>query len=275
MKNKDLQSRMMHRLRALREEFKVNRNSVIGVQTQVDTILDMLELVIVDDDLRIPVPQTRNMAPGAPYGVNPYHPQNRAAAVPQFVQENRPPTVQEAQQMDVPATQETQVFYMASGIKVVPPGYLGIPPFMLPPGSEVPHFPSLLEYQTMQRQRQPQGSQSQGGGQYDVANRGVGSPSNLTTMGQHPSGPPPGAAAVMSPAMPQVYADSIPNPPLQPMSTPQSSQGVRDSLVANGIPEGLAHLIGDNTILGEPPAPVRNISGQPVEAFPGGRGITE
>lgn len=222
-----------------------------------------------------------------------------------FQHQDRPPTVEEFETMEIPATQSTQVFMTARGTKVVPPAYLNMRPFTLQPGEPIPSFPSLDEYRANQGGPAPVNhppgyqlnpSYSPGyapvsSGWQGIAPQGyspppgftlvpTGTPSNPTVQGQSPAGAPPGQQGTSMPAVGHATSQPIPPPPYMPVTSAPSVQ-----LSGTGIPDSLSRMVQERGLLTDAALATaggaRNITnsdgslpGQPQNMYPGGQVIT-
>jgi hypothetical protein len=293
MKNQALKQRLQAKIKEIRQTHSTNNNSIFSAQQQINSLFDIVELIIADEDVQLnnrPVVQAQRPGLMPAHG----HGMMGPGGVGVF-QADRPPTVDEVASMEIPPTNETQVFMTHQGTKVIPPAYTGIRPFMLAPGQEIPRFPSLAEAQAMHASQQQEAAGANGygnvvhppgyrlgeaaGNQHTApgfAGPPIGTPSNVTVPGTSPAGTPPGISGPTMPAVPGAVAVPIPGVPVQPVTSAPSvpmagpSPG---SLLPGGIPAELGHMIGENTITGDGGA--RNITNTPVNAFPGGAVITE
>lgn len=280
MKNTALKQRLQAKIKEIRQTHAVNNNSIFSAQQQINALFDIMELVIADEDVQL---SQRQVAQAPRPGLMPAHGHGMMGpgGVGVFA-ENRPPTVEEVASMEIPPTNETQVFMTHQGTKVIPPAYTGIRPFLLPPGQEIPRFPSLAEAQAMYAAQQQAQAGAAGSGLTvpGLAGTGmpVGSPSNVTVPGVSPAGAPPGISGPTMPAVPGTIAAPMPGAPIQPVTSAPSVHMAGPSpgsLLPGGIPADLGHMLGGNVITGPEDGGARNITGQPVNAFPGGAVITE
>lgn len=298
MKNAALKQRLQAKIKEIRQTHATNNNSIFSAQQQINALFDIMELVIADEDVQL---NNRPTVQAQRPGLMPAHGHGMMGpgGVGVF-QADRPPTVDEVASMEIPPTNETQVFMTHQGTKVIPPAYTGIRPFMLAPGQEIPRFPSLAEAQAMYAAQQQGQAGAQGygnvvhppgyrlgeaaGNQHTApgfagAGAPVGAPSNVTVPGVSPAGAPPGISGPTMPAVPGTVAAPMPGVPIQPVTSAPSvamagpSPG---SLLPGGIPADLGHMLGGNVITGPvEDGGARNITGMPVNAFPGGAVITE
>lgn len=309
MKNKPLAAKLLAKIKEFRSEHSTNNNSIFSLQRQVSSLFDLIELTISDEDVSLnqsfSQPQGGYPQGGYPQGGYPQ------AARGIFSATDRPPTVEEAETMDIPPTNSAQFYMTARGTKVIPPAYLNMAPFMIQPGDPTPNFPSLQEHQRSLRGpapvAHPPGYQINpsyqpgyagyspsyaDGASYSAPGAplgyvpppgyaliAVGTPSNPTTPGQHPAGAPPGLQSASMPAVGHAVAESMPLAPVNPASTPSSVH-----LGKVGIPESLAHMVQDREMITEQPPQnggARNITnsdgslpGQPRNMYPGGQVVT-
>jgi hypothetical protein len=297
MKNQALKQRLQAKIKEIRQAHSTNNNSIFSAQQQINALFDIVELIIADEDVQL---AQRPAVQGQRPGLMPAHGHGMMGpgGVGVFAAD-RPPTVEEVASMEIPPTNETQVFMTHQGTKVIPPAYTGIRPFLLPPGAEIPKFPSLAEAQAAYAVQQQEHAGAHGygnvvhppgyrlgeaaGNQHTApgfagAGMPVGSPSNVTVPGVSPAGAPPGISGSTMPAVPGTIAAPMPGVPVQPVTSAPSvpmagpSPG---SLLPGGIPASLGHMLGNGVITEPEGGGARNITGQPVNAFPGGAVITE
>ena len=274
MTNKPLKSKLQAKIKQIRTEHSTNNNSIFSLQRQVNALFDLIDLVIADDEVSL-TPQQRptpQQSGGAYSGQNPAgHSQLFSAGA------ERPPTVEEVETMQMPATHETQVFMTHRGTRVIPPAYTGIAAFTLPPGAEIPRFPSIGEMRAMQAEAEATRQSHMAPVVHPPGYRlgeGVGVPSNPTVPGNHPSGPPPGAPGAVMPAIREHMAMPMTMAPSAPVvsagSMALSGLGMHGhSMESHGFP-----------VQDDPSGGARNITnsdgslpGQPINAYPGGEVI--